>query len=47
MEGKPKWVQALSHGEDMDEKWPAEICDKVSKAWVACRKAKEVSVLFT
>ncbi|GMH42961.1 hypothetical protein BSKO_10883 [Bryopsis sp. KO-2023] len=41
VEGKPKWVQGLTNGEDMDERWSSEICEKVNKAWAACRRAQQ------
>ncbi|CAD7696547.1 unnamed protein product [Ostreobium quekettii] len=40
VEGKPKWVQGLVDGEEMDKRWTDEICEKVKMAWKSCKSAQ-------
>lgn len=47
IEGKPKWVQGLTNNEDPDPRWPQEIVEKVEKAWIACRRARDVFLLLS
>lgn len=47
VEGKPKWVQGLANSHETDPRWPQEIVEKVERAWIACKRARDVRIAIT